>query len=348
MLSATEPPKATYTAQQLRRGLLDTADKIKSLHVVYQSDAYDPKIFPEGSYLYREIIAKSPGSLHHVSAHGHAKLAREDDPFQQSAYVVGDHAINEFPVNRAYREDYINPKGGLPGTLQNEAFFLTTGIWPFEDRPAPRLLGRPYALRDVAKSEDYSVVRPRQELVEGRWCHVLEWPEHDRLWLDAERGFVLVAREMLLGNWHALGQRFELAGHREVAPGIWLPSLIHNLQLDFEAPTEEGRQRRLIDGRLQILRANAGPLDDSIFFFRPRPGSLKMTRNDAIQAQPGGLDYLDDVARWVDVYAPVARPVHPFIPISAVAFLPAFLLIIACEVRRRRTARPPVAMEQPF
>jgi hypothetical protein len=347
--SATEPPRATYTAQQLRRGLLETADKIKSLHVVYRSDDYDPERFPKGTFLYREIIAKSPGSLHHVSAHGHAKLPREDDPFQQWAYVADDHWFNEFPVNRMYLEDHLDPKAELPGTMPNDAFLLATGIWPFEGRPAPRVRSRPYVLRDVARAEDYAVVRPRQERVDGRWCHVLEWPGKDRLWLDTERGFVLLAREMFLGKWRALGQRFELGGHREVAPGIWLPSWIHNLRLDCDGPTEEGRRRRLIDARLDILRADAGPVDDSAFVFRPRPGSLKMSGRDTIQAQPGGLDHLDDVAHWVEVHAPVSRPpTRPAIPISAVAFLPAILFIVACEVRRRRAARPPVAMEHPL
>jgi hypothetical protein len=346
--SASESPRATYTAQQLRTGLLETADKIKSLHVVYRSDDYDPERYPKGTFLYREIIAKSPGSLHEVSAHGHAAMAWEDDPFQQSAYVTDDHAFNEHPVDRAYFEDHIDPKGVLPGTLPNEAFCLGTGIWPFDGRPAPRPLGRPYVLRDVARAEDFAVVRPRQERVDGRWCHVLEWPGKDRLWLDTERGFVLLAREMFLGKWGALGQRFELGGHREVAPGIWLPSWIHNLRLDCEAPTEEGRRRRLIDARLEILRADVGPVDDSAFVFRPRPGSLKMTGRDTIQTQPGGLDYLDDVAHWVEVHAPASRPpARPAIPISAVAFLPAILFIVACEVRRRRAARPPVAMEHP-
>jgi hypothetical protein len=256
--------------------------------------------------------------------------------------------FNEFAVNRAYFVALIDPKGGLPGTLQSESFFLATGIWPLDGRSAPRLRGRPYVLRDVAKAEDYSLVRPRQERVDGRWCHVLESPGKDRLWLDTERGFVPLARELFVGKWRALGQRFELGGHREVAPGIWLPSWIHNLQADYEAPTEEGRRRKLIDSRFDILRARVGSVDDSIFIFRPRPGSLKTTGGEAIQAQPGGLDHLDDIVRWVEKHAPASRTsAHPAIPTSAVAFVPAILFIIACEVRRRRAARPPVATEHP-
>ena len=58
--STAEPPRATYTAQQLRRGLLETADRIKSLHVVYQSDDYDPNIYSKGTYLHRRSSRNRP------------------------------------------------------------------------------------------------------------------------------------------------------------------------------------------------------------------------------------------------------------------------------------------------
>jgi hypothetical protein len=346
-LPATESPRATYTAEQLRAGLLATADKIKSLSVVYRSNDYDPKLFPMGTYLYREIIAQSPGSLHHVSAHGHATLDWKDDPYQQSAYVSGDHAFNEFPVNRKYIETHIGPNDALPGTLPSDFFFLSTGIWPFDGRPAPRPLDRPYMLREVARAKEFSTVRPRQELVDGRWCHVLESPGNDRLWLDTERGCALLARETIVGKWLAVGQRFELGGHREVGPGIWLPRWIHNMQFDYEAPTEEGRRRKLTDARHEVLRAEVSRVDDSAFNFRPRPGSLLENATGApTQAEPGGLDHLDHLVHWLREHAPASSPrTRSAIPIGSVALLPVILYVAASEVLRRRAARPPGATE---
>ena len=92
-----------------------------------------------------------------------------------------------------------------------------------------------------------------------------------------------------------------------------------------------------------------GPVYESAFVFQPRPGSLKKTRVDLIQEQPGGPDHLDYVAHWVQVHAPTSRPpARTAIPIGAVAFLPAVLFIAACEICRRRAARPPVATEHPL
>jgi hypothetical protein len=349
-ISDTEPPKAIYSAKQLRAGLLATAAKIKSLSVVYQSDDYSSGEFPMGTYLHREVIARAPCSLRHVSAHGHAALDWRNDPFQQSAYVIDHHVFNEFPVNRAYFESQVEPADGLPGTLQDEFFFLATGIWPLDRRAAPRPLGGPYMLRDVAEGEEFSAVRPRQEMVDGRWCHVLEWPGKDRLWLDTERGFILLRRDTTYGTRNALGQRLELGGHSEAAPGIWLPRRIQNMQFDYEAPTEEGRQRKIINAQHDVLRADVNPVDDSAFVFQPRPGSLLYKEGRRpMQAQAGGMDHLGYLVRWLQVHAPASWPrrAHSAIPFGSIAFLPTLVVIAACELRRRRAAKPPLVTGPP-
>ena len=273
-------------------------------------------------------------------------MAWEDDPYQQSAYVNYDHAFNDHPVNLPYREDHIDPRASCR-TLPGDLFFRTTGIWPFDGRPAPRFLGRPCMLRDIAGAKEDPVVRPRQELVDGRWCHVLEWPRNESLWVDTERGFVLLAARCSSASGARWASGLSWGGTARSRPVL-------AAQLDPQPPTglrgtdQEGRRRRLIDARHEILRADVGPVDDRTFVFRPRPGSLKMTGVEAIQAHPGGLDHLDDVALGPGA-SPVSRPpARPAIPISAVAFVPAILYIVACEVHRRRAARPPVAMEHPL
>jgi hypothetical protein len=82
---------------------------------------------------------------------------------------------------------------------------------------------------------------------------VLEYPGYDRLWIDTERGCALLARETHSSRNGALVQRIELSGHREVAPGIWLPSSIRNIQYDYNAVSEEGRRRRVIDAVHVVL-----------------------------------------------------------------------------------------------
>jgi hypothetical protein len=334
------PPGASYSARQLRAGLLAMADKIESLSVIYRSYDYDLGKSPKGTYFHKVVIAKSPCFLHVVSAHGHDALDWSYDPLRQACYVTDNHVFNEFPLKRAYSEEDLGPGSELPGTLPNEFFFLATGIWPLDGRPAPRPFGRPHMLREVAEAGDYSIVRPLLERVDGRWCHVLESPDRDRLWLDAERGFALLMREVFVGGRCVMAQRYELEGHFEVAPGVWVPGWIQNIQFDYDAPSEQGRQRKVTDARHHVLKAEVNRAVASDFLFNARPGSLLVSSTGGVQVQPGGLDHLDDLARWVRLHEPPSWPRRQsFVPIGWIAPLSSVLFIAACELRRRRALR---------
>src|SRR5665213_4288683 len=149
--------------------------------------------------------------------------------FQRRAYISGNRVVSEFPVNRVFSEGTFTPSEGLPGTLPREFFFLATGIWPLNAIKPPRHRGRPYVLREIAECDTHSVVRPNLEDVDGRWCHVLEDPDVDSLWLDVERECALVARETRDPENRALVQRIELRRHVEVSPQIWMPTSIRNI-----------------------------------------------------------------------------------------------------------------------
>jgi hypothetical protein len=66
-------------------------------------------------------------------------------------------------------------------------------------------------------------VRPLLEEVDGAPCHVLEWPDHDIIWVDCSRGYVLCRRTYYQSPGSPLLEA-ENSGLREVNPGLWLPS----------------------------------------------------------------------------------------------------------------------------
>ncbi len=334
LAAADHTPGATLSAPELRAKLSECLQRIRSFRVVYRSYGYDPERFPAGTYLHRVVVAKAPYSLYHVSAHGHDALDWHDDYYQQRAYITRDHLYNEFPVNRSYFDHEMKPSEGLPGTLPGEFFFLATGIWPLTAREPPRPDGRPYMLSEVAASEEYSIVRPRQELVDGRWCHVLERPGYDRLWIDAERGCALLARETHSQLNGAMVQRIELGDHQEIKPGIWMPKTMRNVQYDWLCPDEAGRKRIVLDGTFRILEIGVNDVEDEIFQFDPQAGALLDNGvNRPRQVREGGLDHLDDLLLWARKNASV-----PSISSGATsrwwALVPALLVMAACEFAR--------------
>jgi hypothetical protein len=335
-----EAPPAEWSAERLRAEILRAQQAVHSLYVVYRSrpGAYDPKEYPPGTYLLRVVAAKEPHFLYHVGAHGHDRMDWRDDPLQQRCYVTADRWWVDVPVNRTYFGGKLRPADPLPGSMPGELFFLATGLWPCAGREPPRFEGRPIVLREVAASADYKVVRPRQELVDGHWCHVLEHPGLDRLWVDTRRGCALLARESYAGKYQALMQRLELGGHREAAPGVWLPGWLRNVQYDYLARTPEARAKPAGDATCDVLEARANDVDDALFRFTPPPGALDQTTEPWRQTEPGGLDHLDSLVGWVRGQFPDRRPPAPGFPWGYLAGAPALLGIVAWEVWLRRRA----------
>jgi hypothetical protein len=272
-----------------------------------------------------------------VSAHGHELLDWRDDFLQQQAYVTPGHVLSFFPVNRAYAEYGVRPRDGLPGSLGGELFFIATGIWPLPTWSPPRPLGLPCVLDEVAQSADYARVRPYLELVDGRYCHVLEHEGRDHLWLDAASGCSLVAREIMEREKESnrLAQRFELRGHREVAAGVWLPSEIRSIQFDYTAPTEEGRRRRVKNTLHVVLEAAANCVDESAFRFTVPPGAWRKDDDGTgRQDASGGEDHLDELAGWVRRHGSLREAVAGKWATAVAALLGAAVFIGAAELLR--------------
>jgi hypothetical protein len=67
---------------------------------------------------------------------------------------------------------------------------------------------------------------------------VLEWPDHDIIWVDCSRGYIVVRRTYYQSPGSPLLEA-EHSGLREVKPGVWLPSkevtTIYNRDTDPKA-----------------------------------------------------------------------------------------------------------------
>lgn len=298
------PPPAVFSAEQLRHEIATQQNRIEGFHVEYRSDSYtDEDARRAGAYAHAILAVQEPDRLLSLLAHGTREVSWELDPHLQRVIINGERALNINDVNRTYLEEELPAGEPLPGTLTEEFFFHATGLYPLTARPMPKRLDdgvSPSMLRDVAASEEFNVVRHDQELCNGRWCHVLERPGLDVLWIDVERGCALLAREACDRKSGALMWRFECSGHREVAPGVWLPTSLRNIQFNYLARTEELRQKRVLDSDSQVLFADVNRVDDKLFEFHPPAGALQVnpTLGKHVQTRPGGVDHLDQLVAW--------------------------------------------------
>lgn len=297
----------THSAAEVRALLGETAGRIQSVALTMRIEAMPGPDVPQGAYVQRVLKAKAPDSLFVAAGHGHDRLDWRDDPFFMEHYVSGEKWYEVLPWSRVLVMGEMKwPADPLPPRLGDEIVFLATGWWPLNGRAAPTVAGRPYVLRDVAESDLFSRVRPQQERVADRWCHVLECPGADALWVDLERGGCLLARELRTPDGRDLVARYDLADHRELAPGIWFPMRIRNQQFDFSATSAAARRRRVVDAELCMLAARVNEeIPNTLFHYHVPAGALQKASSlePLKQIRPGGLDHIDHVANWVAMHA---------------------------------------------
>ncbi|MHC5544459.1 hypothetical protein ACYOEI_40030, partial [Singulisphaera rosea] len=82
----------------------------------------------------------------------------------------------------------------------------------------------PWLPEAIGRNRGHYRVLPSTEVVDGRPCHVVEYPGFDKIWVDVERGCSVLRRET---SWYLdqpLRRRVENLDHIRIGPaGVWLP-----------------------------------------------------------------------------------------------------------------------------
>jgi hypothetical protein len=341
-------PPAALSLDRLKAGMTEAQGRLESVRVVYRIP-YDPRRypgFPPSTFLRVELATRGHDRGFLDRAHMHAHLPWRDDPARNRNYISPGRYVIDWPYDLTY-EDRPCPVGSeLPLRFRGELFFLATGWWPPGFLwPAPRFDDRPFMLHEVAKSADYRL-RPRLELRDGRWAHVLELGRGlDVLWIDADRGCALLARECRDETTGLVVQQFSAGGHREVADGVWFPGWFENQQFEVgeAAAPDETRRRTVSRATVDEVQIN-GAVADDLFRYEPRPGALWFDRENGgcEQRVPGGLGHLDDLARSVALApgrpGPRARP-SAWLIVAISSFTSSSLLALGRRLAKRRRLR---------
>lgn len=289
LASADESPH--LTPEQFRQCVVTSLAKIQAWHVEYESD---PGKDSQGPFLHRVVAARQPDKFYHWSSHGTRTSDWREDPLQQRLVLSGTQVVIERPFHRQFRTFPLQDQAPLPGTMPQEFLFLALGWWPFPKRPCPsNSEGIVAGLQSIATSEKYRLSATPEE-IEGRWCQILESPGRERLWIDCNHGCAVLRRELYDPKTGSLMQRVESTGHREIQPGIWVPSAFRNRICKAKAEPAESTLKVLSFSINEQVR-------DDLFVFQASPGSIQSSGKEmAKQVVPGGTDYLDGLVDWID------------------------------------------------
>ncbi len=289
--SALADDSPRLTPEQFRQCVVTSLAKIQAWHVEYESTRGTDS---QGRYIHRVVAARQPDKFFHWSTHGTRTTDWRDDPFQQRLTLAGTQGVIERPFHRQFRIFPLPDQDPLPGTMPEEFVFLALGWWPFPKRPCPsNSEGIVTGLQSISISGKYRLV-PTPEAIEGRWCQILEAPGRERVWIDCNHGCALLRRELFDPKTGTLLQRIESTGHREIQPGIWVPSAFRNRIINAQAESAEST--------LKILNFSINEqVRDDLFVFHPLPGSIQSKGEEsAKQVVPGGTDYLDGLVDWIN------------------------------------------------
>ena len=305
--AAAETRPANVSTAQVLKGLEDLNNAVRAWCIEYEGTALGLPF-----YAHKTLAARFPDSCLYRGAKGPVDSEKPRDgvasrswrnhPFQDWMLVTSTRNYWGRPWNREFSDLTLARDAPLPAKIQGEVLFLALGWWTFQDRPSPRLGGDiPRSIPDIIRSKRYAIAA-QQELRDGVWCHVLEDPARDRIWIDCVRPFAIVAREIADITTGAKIAQIEMSGHREDKPGIWVPREIHHIQFNYRAPTPEGWRERLIESRVRILDVRLNEdVDEGLFRLGPMPpGALwHFPEGRYEQVEPGGFDHMDHLAAWL-------------------------------------------------
>jgi len=298
---AGEDRPATLGTKELKQRLIEANARVRAWYVEYESERQLSTGQPAESYLHRVVAAKAPDSFFHWGSHGTAGLDWRDDPLQQRLVLTSSMAVAERPLHRSFHSLSLAPHSPLPGSAPGEFLFLALGWWQFDKRPPPAMLGDVYSVFPAIARTPRYVANPRQELVHGRWCHILENPGRDKLWLDCQRNCAILARELFDVQTGLLAERIESNGHWEVQPGTWAPSEFRNRLVDPTATPPNGANGvKTVDSVLKVLQVRLNDqVSDDLFRFEPLPGSIELDEDGQLKQElPGSADYMESVVGW--------------------------------------------------
>jgi len=231
---AGDPPKFTVT--QIIAGMKVSLARFNDgsqwiLHYKQRLDSRNPLpdeysgLYPEG-----EIINARKGDWWYVHEKQERPFKREEPDATVQSWSCWKNGIS---VERIANNVWILPE---PSVHSRQSFWYTHDL--FLNAPA---LSKAAPLRQVFGSggdwqpdwrwlpealEEHQrqfKVRPLLDDVDGAWCHVLEWPDHDIIWVDCSRGYSVVRRIYYQSPGSPLLEA-EHSGLREVKAGVWLPS----------------------------------------------------------------------------------------------------------------------------
>jgi hypothetical protein len=234
------------------------------------------------------------------------------------SYRVGSVSVEEGKVKSKCEdgESYCNFILQMPYTDQEVANLSNS--WTY-----------PHCMRIIDGNTSYSVL-PQQELVDGAWCHVLEYPKRDKIWIDPQLGCTIRRRERYddVNGVRVVLDKIQLAQFVEAAPGIWVPKECLVQFFPSRANPPEHLNKQYLEQRIIVESVTINQVTDNDFSLSVPAGTQIVDRNGSYKVKGDRTLLLGGLADLAEGYV-AKKKIEPRWPlIITVAAISAIVVIV--------------------
>jgi hypothetical protein len=285
----------------LAKELTDQHDSLTALSLVYGLASTSAPAEPAGAYTRRLVAASRPGFFLRDNGKGHDRMRVSEDPYRKTLLITPTESTILENLNRVLDEVDMKHSGPAPDIV-DDLIFRALCWWPFANWSPPEVHGRRWSMSSLLKGGAYRL-RPQQEAVGSRLCHVLEVKDTDVIWVDCERPRCVLRRDIYNPATRSVSSRFEMTDYRDAGDGIWLPGRLRNQQFDSNAHTPSLRARVVIDSTILIhdIKVN-GAVDPGTFRLNLEPGTVRRVNAHGEErfepVRDGQAEHFQSILAW--------------------------------------------------
>ena len=186
-------------------------------------------------------------------------------------------------------------------------------------------------------------VAPTLEEMDGAWCHLVERPGVDRVWLDGERGFAVLRRELYCGGDvppQTLRRVYSNSEFVKAKEGVWLPKTqVVDWYPDPQTEAREIWGKLACRTTMKAAKIEFDTLDDEFFAVEVPSGTYvnDFVRNVEYVAQADSEPPFSPALRFLEGKRLQSRGV-PWLVIANVAVIVLLVGVVLVRMLRRPQA----------
>lgn len=291
---AAEAPAATHTIAEIRDAYSRSRERLRSFEVEIVSRTPISPDDPKRLLTLRRIIAIRGSACYIDSKHSTAAYPEALDLRRSEIYFDGK-VLHKYRPPLLHCTTYTQDIEASSIPARWNFVVECLAWWPPDDPQGPPSGSDDFFLHEALANLECRVL-PRQEAIDGVWCHVVQRPGADKFWLDEAIGFHPRRRERLHGHPSVNAMTFELSDYREESPGVWIPRKMHRAIYNPRVGDAPGKTAPTEDAEAAVVRVAVNRVPMERFQLRPRPGMLiEDAATHEVRQVPGGLDFIDTV-----------------------------------------------------